>query len=128
MSSLFFKVITQRITNCFRMLVKIYSFIRKLIFIGDLGESTCHVIEAQISGWDRKMETVFIFIRNSDLRTMENKRLTLSRRDKGWKKIAHCSVPTLSFFLDMEESSCGNVVDYNTIYALSAEHVSKSNN
>lgn len=83
MSSLFFKVITQRITNCFRMLVKIYSFIRKLIFIGDLGESTCRVIEAQISGWDRKMETVFIFIRNSDLRTMENKRLTLSRRDKG---------------------------------------------
>lgn len=68
------------------MLVKIYSFIRKLIFIEDLGDSTYYVIEAQKSERDRKMETVFIFIRNSGLRTMENKRLTLSRRDKGWKK------------------------------------------
>lgn len=38
MSSLVLKVFAQRITNCFRTLVKIYGFIRKLIFIEYLCE------------------------------------------------------------------------------------------
>lgn len=65
--------------------IQFYQIINLYWRFGGLN-STCRVIEAQKSGWDRKMETVFIFIRNSGLRTMENKRLTLSRGDKGWKK------------------------------------------
>lgn len=48
------------------MLVKIYSFIRKLIFTQYLCDST-YVIEAYKSEWNRKREILFIFIRNSGL-------------------------------------------------------------
>jgi len=43
------------------------------------------------------------------------------------EETAHCCIPTISFFLDMKESCCRDVVDYKAFHS-SVEQVCKSNN
>lgn len=73
MNSSFFKVALQRLTNCFKIMVKMNSFIRKLICIENLWDSALLVTWLKLkilSGVERA--TVFTIIISSGLKAMGN--------------------------------------------------------